>query len=153
MNVEESLTMQSCTDRAEFLHVKPGKGAAFVRSKLKNYVTNNTVERTFRAGEQAGGMLEAQHLVQTQTKHTILLRRLRLVVLICNTSCAGAPPPRRCVSNCVPRGRCRKQPNTRVTMQPLMNVRIRNLQVGIADISRSDAQFTYNDGSDVSATL
>ncbi len=39
---------------AEFLHVKPGKGAAFVRSKLKNYVTGNTVERTFRAGEQVG---------------------------------------------------------------------------------------------------
>ncbi|XLR41918.1 hypothetical protein S83_026578, partial [Arachis hypogaea] len=26
----------------EFLHVKPGKGAAFVRTKLKNYVTGNT---------------------------------------------------------------------------------------------------------------
>eukprot|EP00475_Leptophrys_vorax_P027265 TRINITY_DN38868_c0_g1_i1.p1 TRINITY_DN38868_c0_g1~~TRINITY_DN38868_c0_g1_i1.p1 ORF type:complete len:234 (-),score=20.64 TRINITY_DN38868_c0_g1_i1:211-912(-) len=36
----------------EFLHVKPGKGAAFVRTKLRNYVTGNTVERTFRAGEQ-----------------------------------------------------------------------------------------------------
>jgi hypothetical protein len=36
---------------AEFLHVKPGKGSAFVRSKLKNYITNNTVEKTFRAGE------------------------------------------------------------------------------------------------------
>lgn len=36
---------------AEFLHVKPGKGAAFVRTKLKNYVTGNTVERTFRGGE------------------------------------------------------------------------------------------------------
>lgn len=36
---------------AEFLHVKPGKGAAFVRSKLKNYLTGNTVEKTFRAGE------------------------------------------------------------------------------------------------------
>lgn len=36
---------------AEFLHVKPGKGAAFVRSKLKSYLTGNTVERTFRAGE------------------------------------------------------------------------------------------------------
>ncbi|KAL1360108.1 hypothetical protein HN51_005451 [Arachis hypogaea] len=34
----------------EFLHVKPGKGAAFVRTKLKNYVTGNTVEKTFRAG-------------------------------------------------------------------------------------------------------
>lgn len=36
----------------EFLHVKPGKGAAFVRSKLKNLLTGNSNERTFRAGEQ-----------------------------------------------------------------------------------------------------
>ncbi|XP_002963184.2 uncharacterized protein LOC9643394 [Selaginella moellendorffii] len=35
----------------EFLHVKPGKGSAFVRTKLKNCITGNTVERTFRAGE------------------------------------------------------------------------------------------------------
>ncbi|MBF2026111.1 MAG: elongation factor P [Oscillatoriales cyanobacterium C42_A2020_001] len=35
----------------EFLHVKPGKGAAFVRTKLKNVQTGNVVERTFRAGE------------------------------------------------------------------------------------------------------
>ncbi|MFZ4640790.1 MAG: elongation factor P [Nodosilinea sp.] len=35
----------------EFLHVKPGKGAAFVRTKLKNLDTGNTVEKTFRAGE------------------------------------------------------------------------------------------------------
>lgn len=35
----------------EFLHVKPGKGAAFVRSKLKNLITGNTVEKTWRAGE------------------------------------------------------------------------------------------------------
>ena len=35
----------------EFLHVKPGKGSAFVRTKLKNVVTGNTVEQTFRAGE------------------------------------------------------------------------------------------------------
>nr|ACU14042.1 unknown [Glycine max] len=34
----------------EFLHVKPGKGAAFVRTKMKNYITGNTVEKTFRAG-------------------------------------------------------------------------------------------------------
>ncbi len=45
---------------AEFLHVKPGKGAAFVRSKLKNYVTGNTVERTFRAGEQVCPEAEAR---------------------------------------------------------------------------------------------
>ncbi|MEN9520549.1 MAG: hypothetical protein RLZZ381_3137 [Cyanobacteriota bacterium] len=35
----------------EFLHVKPGKGSAFVRTKLKNVQTGNTIEKTFRAGE------------------------------------------------------------------------------------------------------
>lgn len=35
----------------EFLHVKPGKGSAFVRTKLKNVQTGSMVERTFRAGE------------------------------------------------------------------------------------------------------
>lgn len=35
----------------EFLHVKPGKGAAFVRSKLKNLISGNTMEKTWRAGE------------------------------------------------------------------------------------------------------
>ncbi|PZO39920.1 MAG: elongation factor P [Leptolyngbya sp.] len=35
----------------EFLHVKPGKGSAFVRTKLKNVKGGNTVEKTFRAGE------------------------------------------------------------------------------------------------------
>ncbi|HAN45320.1 MAG TPA: elongation factor P [Cyanobacteria bacterium UBA8156] len=35
----------------EFLHVKPGKGAAFVRTKLKNSQTGSVLERTFRAGE------------------------------------------------------------------------------------------------------
>lgn len=35
----------------EFLHVKPGKGSAFVRTKLKNVKTGSVVEKTFRAGE------------------------------------------------------------------------------------------------------
>ena len=35
----------------EFLHVKPGKGSAFVRSKLKNLETGNTLEKTWKAGE------------------------------------------------------------------------------------------------------
>ncbi len=34
----------------EFQHVKPGKGAAFVRTKLKNILTGKVVERTFNAG-------------------------------------------------------------------------------------------------------
>src|ERR1700730_6656120 len=36
----------------EVLHVKPGKGSAFVRTRLKNVKTGSTVERTFRAGEK-----------------------------------------------------------------------------------------------------
>ena len=36
----------------EFLHVKPGKGGAFVRSKLKNIRTGQLVDETFRAGEK-----------------------------------------------------------------------------------------------------
>lgn len=35
----------------EFLHVKPGKGSAFVRTKLKNAQSGNVMEKTFRAGE------------------------------------------------------------------------------------------------------
>jgi elongation factor P len=35
-----------------FQHVKPGKGGAFVRSKLKNVLTGQVVEKTFRAGEK-----------------------------------------------------------------------------------------------------
>ena len=36
----------------DFQHVKPGKGAAFVRAKLKNAKTGAVVERTFNAGEK-----------------------------------------------------------------------------------------------------
>ncbi|MGI6065468.1 MAG: elongation factor P [Bacillota bacterium] len=36
----------------EFQHVKPGKGAAFVRSKLKNVRTGGVIEKTFSAGER-----------------------------------------------------------------------------------------------------
>ncbi|WP_416827185.1 elongation factor P [Ectobacillus polymachus] len=36
----------------EFQHVKPGKGAAFVRSKLRNLRTGGIQEKTFRAGEK-----------------------------------------------------------------------------------------------------
>ncbi|MBN3878952.1 MULTISPECIES: elongation factor P [unclassified Nostoc] len=35
----------------EFLHVKPGKGSAFVRTKLKNVQSGSVMEKTFRAGE------------------------------------------------------------------------------------------------------
>ena len=36
----------------EFLHVKPGKGAAFVRTKLKNIKSGGVVEKTFRPTEK-----------------------------------------------------------------------------------------------------
>jgi elongation factor P len=36
----------------EFQHVKPGKGGAFVRTKLKNLASGAVVDRTFRAGEK-----------------------------------------------------------------------------------------------------
>lgn len=36
----------------EFQHVKPGKGAAFVRTKLKNVITGGVVEKTYRPTEK-----------------------------------------------------------------------------------------------------
>lgn len=38
----------------EFQHVKPGKGAAFVRTKLRNKRTGSVTERTFRTTEKVG---------------------------------------------------------------------------------------------------
>jgi elongation factor P len=35
-----------------FQHVKPGKGGAFLRTKMKNLITGNTLEETFRSGEK-----------------------------------------------------------------------------------------------------
>lgn len=50
----------------EFQHVKPGKGAAFVRTKLKNVKSGNVVEKTFRAGEKlAKANLEKKEMQYT----------------------------------------------------------------------------------------
>ena len=38
----------------DFLHVKPGKGGAFVRTKIKNLITGRVLEETFRSGEKLG---------------------------------------------------------------------------------------------------
>ena len=38
----------------DFLHVKPGKGGAFVRTRLKNMETGQVLEKTFRSGEKVG---------------------------------------------------------------------------------------------------
>jgi elongation factor P len=72
----------------EFLHVKPGKGSAFVRTRLKNVKTGSTVERTFRAGEKLERatvdnremqMLyndaEGYHFMDSETYENITLQR------------------------------------------------------------------------------
>jgi elongation factor P len=46
----------------EFQHVKPGKGGAFVRTKLKSLSSGSVVDRTFRAGEKF-------ERVRTETKN------------------------------------------------------------------------------------
>ncbi|MBS3887165.1 MAG: elongation factor P [Dethiobacter sp.] len=47
----------------DFQHVKPGKGAAFVRTKLKNVKTGGVTERTFRAGEKvARAMMDRREM-------------------------------------------------------------------------------------------
>jgi elongation factor P len=50
----------------EFLHVKPGKGSAFVRTKLKNVQSGSVVEKTFRAGET----LPQANLEKSTMQHT-----------------------------------------------------------------------------------
>jgi len=60
----------------DFQHVKPGKGAAFVRSKLKNLRNGNTVEKTFRAGETIGRAIienrEVQYLYNSGSEYTFM---------------------------------------------------------------------------------
>lgn len=50
----------------EFLHVKPGKGAAFVRSKIKNIKTGFVIEKTFRGGEK----IERAHIERRKMQYT-----------------------------------------------------------------------------------
>jgi len=38
----------------EFQHVKPGKGGAFVRTKLRNMINGRVIDQTFRSGEKVG---------------------------------------------------------------------------------------------------
>ncbi|MGI9860029.1 elongation factor P [Moorella naiadis] len=75
----------------EFMHVKPGKGSAFVRTKLKNRRTGAVIERTFRAGEKVNRAIverrEMQYLyndgdnyyfMDTETFEQISLRKEQL---------------------------------------------------------------------------
>ena len=46
-----------------FQHVKPGKGGAFVRTKIKNLLNGRTIDRTFRSGEKVGvADIEENHM-------------------------------------------------------------------------------------------
>jgi elongation factor P len=60
----------------DFQHVKPGKGAAFVRSKLKNLRNGNVVEKTFRAGENVGRAIvenrQVQYLYNSGVEYTFM---------------------------------------------------------------------------------
>lgn len=60
----------------EFQHVKPGKGSAFVRTKMKNLLTGSTVERTFNAGERVAAAKvdrrEMQYLYETGGEYTFM---------------------------------------------------------------------------------
>lgn len=49
----------------EFQHVKPGKGPAFVRTKLKNVLTGKVLDNTFRSGEK----MEEVRLVEEQHQY------------------------------------------------------------------------------------
>jgi elongation factor P len=48
----------------EFQHVKPGKGGAFVRTKLRNLKTGSVVDRTFNAGVDVGLAIVERHEMQ-----------------------------------------------------------------------------------------
>ena len=48
----------------EFLHVKPGKGPAFVRTKLKSVTTGKVVENTFSAGHKIDDVRVETHKFQ-----------------------------------------------------------------------------------------
>jgi elongation factor P len=49
---------------SDFQHVKPGKGAAFVRTKLKNVETGRVIDKTFRAGEKVTEVRLENHSYQ-----------------------------------------------------------------------------------------
>ena len=57
----------------DFQHVKPGKGGAFVRTKLKALANGAVVDRTFRAGEKFVR-------IRTETKNVNSLRSVERAV-------------------------------------------------------------------------
>lgn len=56
----------------EFQHVNPGKGGAFVRTRLKNVKTGRVLDRTFRSGEKVEDVRLDRRSVQFLYKHDTL---------------------------------------------------------------------------------
>jgi elongation factor P len=60
----------------EAMHVKPGKGSAFVRTKMKNVETGSVLENTFRAGEKVPSAIieksEMQYLYKSGDNYTMM---------------------------------------------------------------------------------
>ena len=97
----------------EFQHVKPGKGGAFVRTKLKSIDSGAVVDKTFRAGEKF-------ERVRTETKNMQYLYDAGDEVVFMDEetyeqlSCRAPPSRTRCRS-CKPRrpGRCSSSTSAR----------------------------------------
>ncbi|MFH1503018.1 MAG: elongation factor P [Candidatus Eisenbacteria bacterium] len=69
----------------EFLHVKPGKGAAFVRSKLKEVLSGRVLEVTWRAGEKVDSVRlerqKAQFLYADDFYHFMMMESYEQVAI------------------------------------------------------------------------
>ena len=62
----------------EFQHVKPGKGAAFVRTKLKNVVTGAVLEQTFNPSEKLeNAHIETKKMTYSYSDGEIPLKNVR----------------------------------------------------------------------------
>ena len=105
----------------EFQHVKPGKGGAFVRTKLKNVLSGKVVDRTFNAGTRVEvanvDKREMQYLYRRATTSSSWTPRTT-TSRTCPARSSATPPTtcwksrwpssrsttaRRCTSSCPPR--------------------------------------------------
>ena len=64
----------------EFQHVKPGKGGAFVRTKLRNVRTGAVIDKTFNAGVNVGLAIVERHVTDLSTSAWIY--PLSILVLV-----------------------------------------------------------------------
>jgi len=68
----------------EFQHVKPGKGAAFVRTKLKNLRTSSTIEKTFNTNIKLEKAIITKKTMHTTNNFFIsILRSIKYLPVVC----------------------------------------------------------------------